>query len=250
MTPVDDPGMIGTVIIVVFVVVAALLLFVLVNSTVRQQRRYLRAREHLGGRLLTAQDEERAAIAREIHDDSVQRLVAIAARIRNTESPVGIAVAADLDQLGHDLRGLARGIHPAVVDHVGLDAALGDLASSFIEREEITVEYTGINGADDLTPPQRLALYRVAQEALGNVARHAGVDRATLELSCDAKRTRLTIADEGRGVDVRTIDSGAGIGVTSMRERLGILGGTLEVDSHLGGGTRIIATIPRSARKP
>jgi signal transduction histidine kinase len=235
-----------TLIIISFVVVATLLLGVLVASVIRQQRRYLRTRQHLGGRLLTAQDEERAAIARELHDDSVQRLIACAARLRAVDTAAAVVVADDLDQVVHDLRGLARGIHPAIVDHVGLDAALADLSASFVEREGVRVEYAGPEVPDELTPVQRLALYRVAQEALGNVARHANVDCAWVRLSCDPKHTRLVIKDRGNGFDRRTADSGPGIGITSMRERLAILGGTLDVESSPGSGTQITATLPRT----
>ena len=247
MTQTVDKDLAGTVIVITFIVIAALLLVVLVGSTIRQQRRYLRTRQHLGGRLLTAQDEERAAIARELHDDTVQRLIACATRLRDVDTTAAVSIAGELDQIVHDLRGLARGIHPAIVDHVGLDAALADLSTSFVEGEGVSVEYVGPEVPDDLTPVQRLALYRVAQEALGNIARHANVDCAWVRLNCDSKRTQLVITDRGIGFDHRTADAGHGIGITSMRERLAILGGTLEVQSSPGAGTRITAALPRTA---
>jgi signal transduction histidine kinase len=234
-----------TLIIGAFILVAGLLLSVLVGSAIRQQRRYLRTRKHLGGRLLTAQDEERAAIARELHDDSVQRLIASAALLRASDTPAVTPVADELDRLVHDLRNLARGIHPAIVDHVGLSAALADLSGSFAQREGLMVEYTGPDSVDELAAGERLALYRVAQEALGNVARHAGVDRASVRLSSDPRHTRLAIEDHGRGFNPRDVESGPGIGITSMRERLAILGGDLRVDCSPGSGTRITATLPR-----
>ncbi len=239
-----------TLIVVTFVVIAALLLVVLVGSTIRQQRRYLRTRQHLGGRLLTAQDEERAAIARELHDDSVQRLIACATRLRASDAAVALPVADELDRLVNDLRGLARGIHPSIVDHVGLGPALAELSASFAQRESMFVQYAGPAVPDQLSPGERLAFYRVAQEALGNVARHAGIDRARMQLSCEPRHTRLVIEDDGKGFDRRHVDTGPGIGISSMRERLAILGGVLEVEGSPGSGTRVIATLPRLKAPP
>ena len=250
MIPTVDKQLAITLIVVTFVVIAALLLIVLVGSTIRQQRRYLRTRQHLGGRLLTAQDEERAAIARELHDDSVQRLIACATRLRASDAAVALPVADELDRLVNDLRGLARGIHPSIVDHVGLGPALAELSASFAQRESLFVEYAGPPVPDQLSPGERLAFYRVAQEALGNVARHAGVDHARMQLSCEPRQTRLVIEDDGKGFDRRHVDTGPGIGISSMRERLAILGGALEMEGSPGSGTRVIATLPRLKAPP
>jgi len=235
-------------IIVTFSLVAIVLLWVLVGSTVMQRRRYLRTREHLGGRLLAAHDEERAAIARELHDDTVQRLITLASRLRTSHSPWSDEIAAGLDHVVNDLRGLARGIHPTLVDHLGLDAALRELAVSFGERENMTVDYAGLASPDDLAPRERLAFYRVAQEALGNAAHHAGVDRVCMKLTSDSTATHLLIEDAGIGFDPGHASHGPGIGITSMQERLGILGGSLRIDGAPGKGTRVAAVLPRGRR--
>lgn len=246
-TPLDHQLVLAT-IVVTFTLVAVLLVWVLIGSAVLQRRRYLRTREHLGGRLLAAQDEERAAIARELHDDAVQRLITIAGELRTSASPASNAVASQLDRVIDDLRGLARGIHPTLVDHLGLDAALRDLALSFGERENITVEYAGPASTDALSPRERLALYRVAQEALGNVARHAEVEHVRMTLTTDTLATRLLIEDAGTGFEQASAGRGAGIGITSMQERLDILGGSLRVDGVPGKGTRVEAALPHDPR--
>jgi two-component system sensor histidine kinase UhpB len=243
-----DRQLILVAIVVTFTLVAIILVWVLVGSSVIQRRRYLRAREHLGGRLLAAQDEERAAIARELHDDTVQRLISLTSRLRAGQSPQSDDIVTRLDNLVDDLRGLARGIHPTLVDHLGLDAALQELAVSLGERENMTVDYTGPAAPDDLTPRERLALYRVAQEALGNAAHHAGVDRVSMKLSTDGIATELLIEDAGVGFDAGNASRGPGIGITSMQERLSILGGTLRVDGAPGKGTRVRAVISRDRR--
>ena len=233
-------------IIVTLVLIAVLLLAVFVFSTSRQQRRYLRTCEHLGGRLPTAHDEERAAIARELHDDTVQQLIAVASKLRLTgavESP------SELDCLVAGLRGIARGIHPSIVDHVGLGAALADHCDGFHDQEALQVRYQG-PPEDDLPVPERLALYRVAQEALGNVVHHAEVHEAEVRLSTDAESTRLTVQDRGKDCDLGVAESGPGIGITSMRQRLELLGGSLQVVSSPGEGTTVTAVLPRgSGRK-
>jgi signal transduction histidine kinase len=238
-----------TLIIVTLVLIAVLLLAVFVLSTGRQQRRYRRTREHLGGRLLTAHDEERAAIARELHDDTVQQLIAVASRLRATGAAGAVDSARELDCIVAGLRGIARGIHPSIVDHVGIGAALADLCDAFKDHEGLLVSYQGPQ-EDDLPAPERLALYRVAQEALGNVVHHAQVHEAEVRLSADVVSTRLTIRDHGRGCDLGVAESGPGIGITSMRERLEILGGSLQVVSSLGHGTTVTAVLPRMVRKP
>lgn len=248
MTPAIDRQFILVVIVVTFTVVAVILVWVLVGSAVIQRRRYLRTREHLGGRLLTAQDEERAAIARELHDDTVQRLITLASQLRASETPHSSHIATRLDRVVDDLRGLARGIHPTLVDHLGLDAALQELAVSLGERENMTVDYAGLSSPDDLSPRERLALYRVAQEALGNAAHHAGVDRVSMRLTSDAAGTVLVIEDRGAGFDPGDAARGPGIGITSMQERLSILGGSLRVDGAPGKGTSVVAALPRRAR--
>jgi signal transduction histidine kinase len=230
-----------------FVVVAIVLLLVLVGSTVRQQRRFLRSRERLGGRLLVVQDEERAAIARELHDDTVRQLAAVVFQLRQMTAPGLSKVTDELAATIEELRGIARGLHPGIVDSSGLDVALAELCRSAREREGITVAYAPPNAPEKLLPKERLALFRVAQEAIGNVARHAGVSDASVWLTCDDRTTRLVIEDQGRGFDQGAADSGPGIGITSMGERLAILGGTLELKSSPGSGTRVTAMLPRSA---
>ena len=233
--------------IITFLLIVVILVAVLVGSTVLQRRRYLRTRENLGARLLTAQDEERAAIARDLHDDLVQRLIASTVRVRDLGSDAANGVAAEFDAVVEDLRGMARGLHPTAVEQAGLGAALRDLCAGFGEREEIQVAYSGPETADTLSPRERIALYRVAQEALGNVARHAEVSEATVTLGVDDAGTTLVIADRGRGFDARAASRGPGIGVTSMHERISLLGGTLRVESAPGEGTRVVAVVKARA---
>jgi two-component system sensor histidine kinase UhpB len=245
-----NQGSVLVTLIVTFVLIVATLVTVLVGSAVVQRRRYLRTRDHLGARLLTAQDEERAAIARDLHDDVVQRLIAATVRVRGLGNPGAAKVADEFDGVVEDLRGMARGLHPTAVEQAGLDAALRDLCVGLSEREDIQVDYSGPSAPDSLLPRERLALYRVAQEALGNVARHAEVTRATVTLTIDETGTTLLIADAGGGFDPRKAVRGAGLGVTSMHERVELLGGTLQIDSAPGKGTQVTALLKERAGAP
>ncbi len=247
MTPVHHENVLLA-ILITGSVVATLLVWLLIASAVVQRRRLLKARAFLGGRLLTAQDEERAAIARELHDDIVQTLITLTLQAQACDLPAVTAMAARLDQLADHLRGFARSIHPTLLDHVGLDAAMRDLAVTLGDRENMTVDYITGSLFDGAAPPQRLALYRVAQEALGNVARHAGVDRVRMELRQDPTTITLIIEDHGCGFDASRRIAGPGIGIASMRERLGILGGSLRIESAPHKGTRVVAMIPRPGK--
>lgn len=230
--------------VVTFGLVGIILTAALIGSTILQQRRFLRAREQFAGRLLAVQDEERSAIARELHDDVVQRLITLSADVRTGDPLRTAAVANRLDRLVDDLRGLARGMHPSVVDHVGLHEALRELAESMEERETLVVEFSGAIDESGLAPRQRLALYRVAQEALSNAARHSGSERVVMTLTRLDSAVRLTIEDTGGGFDPDEAAAGPGIGITSMRERLAALRGSVVFDASPGRGTRVVATMP------
>jgi two-component system NarL family sensor kinase len=223
----------------------------LIAASVISQRRFLRARRSFASRLITAQDEERAAIARELHDDIVQRLISTASDLRRAEGAGTSPTAVKLDRLADDLRGMARGMHPSVVDHVALHDALAELVKSIEEREGLQVDYQSEVKDEGLPVPVRLSLYRVAQEALGNVARHAGVESVQLRLyNGNSGALRLEVIDTGRGFHARTTAGGPGIGLSSMRERLEALGGTLNIISAPGQGTRVVAILPRSGGTP
>lgn len=229
---------------VTFALVGIILTAALIGSTILQQRRFLRAREQFAGRLLAVQDEERSAIARELHDDVVQRLISLSADLRTGEQSRAYAVAGRLDRLVDDLRGLARGMHPSVVDHVGLGEALRELAASMEERETLSVEFSGGIDESGLGPTRRLALYRVAQEALSNAARHSGVERVLMSLTREDRIIRLRVEDAGRGFDPDEAAAGPGIGITSMRERLAAFGGSVIFEVSPGRGTRVVASMP------
>lgn len=221
-----------------------LLTATIIAVAVRQQRRLLHVRQTFTARLIAAQDEERAAIARELHDDVVQRIIAMETDLRSQSPEAQLQVATRLDRLADDVRGLARGMHPSVIDHMTLYEALEILARQTEEAEGLRVMFDGTPGADLLPETARLSLYRVAQEALGNAARHSGSTQIRMSLDRGTRSTVLDVVDCGTGFDTTAAVGGPGIGLTSMRERIEMLGGKVRIKSVPGQGTHIHATLP------
>lgn len=205
--------------------------------------------------LLTGQDEERAWVAREVHDDALQRIALLdhecerlaAALPRSAEGgadPVG-AVRAEIKDLGVVLRGLAHRLHPALLDKGGLNAALTSLAGEIERTYDLRVKVALPAELPKVTGPQALAIYRIAQEALRNVGKHASVPEAELDLDEARESYVLTISDKGRGFDVRAPRREAGLGLVAMSERAFLAQGTCTVASRADGGTVVQARFPR-----
>ena len=199
--------------------------------------------EQLTRLLLRAQEEERRRIARELHDEAGQTLTAlkIGFDLRG-ETDASAQVATVLGQI----RNLSELLRPQVLDDLGLVPALRALAQDFERRTQIIVTLE----ADDtaLCPPDvAAALYRVAQEALTNVARHSGAARAWVQLETDAEGIRLIVEDDGRGAPA---DPRPHLGLLGMRERMTLVGGILQLGPAGRGGLRIQATLPAGGEHP
>jgi PAS domain S-box-containing protein len=193
-------------------------------------------------RIAAAADEARRRIERDLHDGAQQRLVGLSLTLklarRRTEDPVlGELLDEAMDDLASataELRELARGIHPAVLNH-GLEAALRSLASRAGVPTTVTFDSTG-----PLPEPVELAAYFVASEALANVAKYAQADRATVRVSCRDGVARIEIADDGVG----GADETAGTGIQGLADRVAALDGTLRISSPPGAGTVVTAELP------
>jgi len=204
----------------------------------------------LAGRLLAAREEERRDLARELHDGVSQRLVSLALaanilrrKLDGDEAAEAGDLAGKIQALSQDVRRLSHGLHPAALERLGLAAALDahvhELADAFGLDVRLSVRESGAK----LGAATALCLYRVAQEALGNVARHAGTQRAHLSLVIGKSEARLAVADAGVGFDPDEQKS-AGLGLTSMEERARLLGGCLRLTSAPGAGTEIEILLP------
>jgi two-component system, NarL family, sensor kinase len=210
----------------------------------------------LTGRLLQAQEDERRRIAREMHDDWTQRLAVLAidaAKLEKQLEPSSHAhgqlqqMRGELVRLSEDVHALSRHLHPSILDDLGLVAALRSECASVTRRESVAVAYR----SDDVTPslPKDVALciYRVAQEALRNVVKHAGTKEARVSLISSGRELILTIHDRGVGFDVEGMRSREGLGLSSMAERVRLVRGELAVDSEPGHGTTVTVRVPAVA---
>jgi len=201
--------------------------------------------EDLTRLLLRAQEDERKRIARELHDEAGQVLTAVKIELDlDGRTDSGALVGRALAQV-RDLSNLLR---PSVLDDLGLGAALKALADDFSARTRIGSALDLQGAARRLAPDLEVVIYRVIQEALTNIARHAQASMATVRLVINDQRAILTVEDNGRGLaQAPGQDSRAHLGWLGMRERVTAVGGTLRIESGSGGGVRIRAEIPVGA---
>lgn len=231
--------------------VAIALAAVLAALLIAQHRRIALERAH-ALRIFAAQEEERSRVARELHDDALQRVAMIrheldgASTLDRDELERRVAgVAEELDDLGEVLRTAAHHLHPSVVEKAGLIRALGDLAEEFHRAAGLAVRLTVPPADLPVSHAVGVAAYRIAQEALRNALKHAGVAQADLVLEqVDGGALTLRVADAGKGFDPTLSVRESGLGVISMRQRAEAVGGRLTVTSRPGGGTVVTATFP------
>lgn len=231
--------------------VALILSAAFIASMIIQQRRYVATTRQFGGRLLLAQEDERAWVARELHDDLIQRVAMLGHELTELEQartgagePLRLAgIREELHDLAGEIRRIAHRMHPAVLDHLGLPAALLQLGAEFgAQGLDVHVE-TSVR-AEEVPPVVATCLYRVAQEALRNALRHSGKPHAELTLRREGGGLSLMVEDAGDGFDPEAPAAMAGLGITSLRERMRLVQGRLTIRSLPGRGTTISAWAP------
>jgi PAS domain S-box-containing protein len=210
--------------------------------------------QDLAGKLITAQEEERKHLSRELHDDLNQKLASLAITIgylkRHLPEPADFInrQLTDLEDrifaLSNDIRQLSHDLHPAVLEHIGLHMALESYCAEFSRREGIRVALDIKDGITDIQPRVALCLYRIAQEALRNIAKHSGAGSANVTLSTANGGVRLIISDKGVGYDYSLARTKGGLGLISMEERVRLLGGSFHVLTQPQKGTEVSVQIP------
>ena len=211
------------------------------------------ARE-LAARLITAQESERRRIALLLHDDLSQNIAAVGmaiSRLKRKPPAASELMAAELDQLGTQINGLTTQIrrlshqlHPDVLEHVGLVAALKSEVAEFGHNEQIKVEFRADVQSEQIPLDVSVCLYRVAIEALRNVSRHSGASSATVDLVEENSCFKLEVSDSGHGFDVERAKRGSGLGLISAEERVKLLSGSFMISSKPDRGTVLQAQIP------
>jgi len=225
------------------------------NEILVATRRLERTQEELRGltaHLFTVQDEERRHVARELHDDISQNLSILDLHLKalKDKQQQGLdgaeidEVRFQLSALANDVRSISHRLHPAILDDLGLPAALKALVEEFGEREGMPATYHGINIPELVPTNTAAALYRIAQEALRNVAKHAGKTHVKVYLEEKDKVLVLQVIDLGVGFDQEADVAGEGLGLISMTERARQIHGQLSIRSSLGKGTTMTVEAP------
>ncbi len=224
------------------------------EAELRTSREELRA---LAARLLTAAEEERKSLSRELHDDLNQRLAILAIDLETLAARLSPAhpLCAELEmlknrlaELSEDVRRMAYQLRPSILDDLGLVPALRSYCEQFKSRERVSVAFTHARLPERIPPDIALCLYRVAQEALRNVAKHAATRRAAVTLTGTGEAVVLAVRDWGAGFE----PDGAkrkGLGIIGMEERVRLAGGAFELRSRPGHGAEIEVTIPLVAEE-
>ncbi|HXY09453.1 MAG TPA: PAS domain S-box protein [Terriglobales bacterium] len=221
-----------------------------------------RAEEALSGisrKLIEAQEQERARIARELHDDIGQRLSLIIVNLGILEQKIPIEraiehaeihnVVDELDQLVTDVHDISHRLHSSKLEHLGLVAAIKGFCKEFAEKQRVEIDVQTHDLADSISPEISVSLFRVLQEALHNAVKYSGVAHFDVALSQSSGEIQLTVRDRGAGFDLDHAMKGRGLGLASMQERLRLIDGELSIKSQLGSGTTIHASVPIKSGK-
>jgi signal transduction histidine kinase len=224
--------------------VALLLQSLAITALLLERRRRLSAEarlRHLSGRLITAQEQERSRIARDLHDDAGQRLALLAIELDQLPAP---SLADSARSLSADLHRMAHQLHPAILDQLGLLPATRRFAGELAARYAVSVDVSSQSWPESLPRDAALVLYRVMQEALQNAVKHSGAARVEVTFRGGGPELTLCVADRGRGFSPEQLEGAHGLGLAGMGERLRLVGGGLRIQSAPKGGTVVEAWLP------
>jgi PAS domain S-box-containing protein len=230
------------------------------EDALREQEAMLRLSferiQDLAGRLIIAQETERSRIARELHDDINQQLAGLSLALSGLRRRIGEHDPSTLEgsltklqqrtiDLADSVRRLSHDLHPAVLQQVGLTAALESHCAEFQEQHGIDVSFGTMEDLNSIAPDAALCLFRAAQEALRNIARHAGARRTQVALSRENGELTLTIVDDGKGFDAAQVRrAGGGLGLLSIEERARLLHGSVRIETGAERGTTVRVALP------
>ena len=227
---------------------------VVTHTDITQRKQEERERLALSGQLIHAQEEERSRLARELHDDFNQRLAMFAFDLERVsqmipDSPLEARERLrDLwnraAELGDDLHSLSHRLHSSTLQSLGLASGLSSLCQEFSEQQGIQVDFAHENISRGINPDVALCIFRIVQEALRNVKKHSGANRAEVYVCGEDRQLYLSVSDAGIGFDNRQPSNRAGLGIRSMEERLRLLGGRIDIVSQRNRGTTLNVHLP------
>ena len=220
-------------------------------TSLQESQENLRA---LAGELLTAQEEANRRIARELHDVFGQKMALLGLKVNEVESllPTQPSLASEklrtcreqIGMLAQDIQEFSRQLHPSVLHELGLEIALRADCDAYSRRTGTAAEFSAENVPNFLPEDISLCLYRVAQESLHNIWKHAETNRLGVMLRASTEEIELIVEDFGKGFDIEATKGQSGLGLISMQERVRLVGGTFAVTSKAGDGTRVEVRIP------
>lgn len=223
----------------------------------RENKDLLERLQRLSGSLITAQDKERARIARDLHDDLSQQLAGVSIALSGLRRRLAaggdqaelqadvVAIQQRVVTLSEAVRDLSHDLHPDVLKHAGLTRALSARCAELSRTQAIVATCTAQGDFESVDSETRQCLYRVAQEALHNVVKHAGARHVEVRLVRTGDVVEVSVIDDGHGFDVAVArKSPGGLGLLSINERVRLAGGTLSVVTEAGKGTQIRVRLP------
>jgi PAS domain S-box-containing protein len=227
------------------------------EATIRERERELQS---LTGRLILGQESERRRLARELHDDLSQRLAALAIEVGKLETRVEDGKESILQHLrslrdqtiriAADVHNLSRRLHPSILEDLGLTKAVESECARVGSQEGIEVTFNADNIPSALPNDIALSIYRIVQESLSNIAKHACARRAAVCLSASETSLQLSIQDDGLGFDAADVRKMPGLGLSSIRERVRLVNGRHRIKSEPEKGTTIEVTVPLKPMVP
>ncbi|HXY08277.1 MAG TPA: chemotaxis protein CheB [Terriglobales bacterium] len=210
--------------------------------------------QSLSARLLTSAEDQRKAISRELHDDIGQKLAVLNVRAGEIEALIpgqpnlaaekSRALSEQIGIVAHEIQEFARGLHPAVLHELGLVVALRSESDAYAHRTGIKVDFSAAGVPEDIPEDISLCLYRVVQESLQNIWKHAESNRVNVQVSATQADIKLTVEDFGKGFDVESAKGKRGLGLVSMQERVRLIGGSFSLKTKVGDGTLVEVHIP------
>jgi PAS domain S-box-containing protein len=207
----------------------------------------------IGGRLISAQEEERSRVARELHDDVNQRMAVLSIQLEQFQQDLHMSfdlsqrfqnLQEQVQEISRDIRGLSYRLHPSKLDCLGLGAAVKSLCAELKESGRLQIEFQQARVPASLPQDITLCVFRIAQEALGNCVKHSGARTVAVLLEKTNNEIHLSVSDNGCGFDPESVLNKKGLGFISMRERLRLVDGCIHIHTRPLRGTRVEVSVP------
>jgi signal transduction histidine kinase len=222
---------------------------------VTEWRRTIERNRDLAGRLIASQEAERTRIARDLHDGVCQEIASLTVDISYLRQTGGHVQSRDVQEIltalerraagvAEAVRLLSHGLHPSVLQHVGLVPALQAHCAEIERQHQVQVRFYADGDVEPSSRVVALSLFRIAQEALGNAARHGHARKATISLSRGESELTLSVCDDGAGFDVAAVRQNGGLGLVSIEERARLVHGRVDIRSEPGFGTTVHVHVP------